>query len=159
MDSTGCWRALRKRVAEVAVDRRHIGFQLPPFAVVVTADQLRRFGEAIGIGGATVDCSVAPPTYIKVIEGEGNSSLAIISALRIDLRRILHVEQEFEYGVPIRVGDRLIVERTVTDIYAKKGGALEFVVIDSTLHNSDGVSVGRSRQTILVRSEHQGASV
>ncbi len=143
----------------MAIDRRHIGFELPPFAVEVTADRLHRFGEAIAIGGTIIDCSVAPPTYIKVIEGEGNSSLAIVSALKIDLRRILHVEQEFEYGVPIRAGDRVIVERTVADIYAKKGGALEFVVVDSTLRNGDGVSVGHSRQTILVRGETQDASV
>ena len=140
------------------IDRRYIGFRLQPFTVMVKAEQLRRFGEAIGIGGPSIDYSMAPPTYMKVIEGEGNSSRAIVSALQIDLRRILHVEQEFEYGVPIRVGDRVTVERAVTDIYAKKGGALEFLVVESTLHNGDGALAGRSRQTILVRSEQQGAS-
>jgi len=81
------------------------------------------------------------------------ASRAIVSALQIDLRHILHVEQEFEYGAPIRAGDCVTVERTVADIYAKKGGALEFVVVDSTLHNGDGASLGRARQTILVRNE------
>jgi hypothetical protein len=49
------------------------------------------------------------------------------------------------------------VERTVTDIYAKRDGALEFVVIDSKMHDRDGVSLGRSRQTILVRNEPSAA--
>ena len=138
------------------IDRRHIGFRLQPFTVLVKAEQLRRFAEAIGIGDPHIDHSVAPPTYMKVIEGEGNSSRAIVSALQIDLRHILHVEQEFEYGAPIRVGDCVTVERTVADIYTKKGGALEFVVVDSTLHNGDGASLGRARQTILVRNEQHG---
>jgi hypothetical protein len=40
----------------------------------------------------------------------------------------------------------------VSDIYARKAGALEFVVVDSTMRNGDGVSVGHSRQWILVRN-------
>jgi hypothetical protein len=139
------------------VDCGYIGFQLPAFTVLVTPEWVRRFAEAIGTPGQQ-DHSVAPPTYMKVIEGEGNSSRALISALQIDLRRVLHVEQEFEYGAPIRVGECVTVERTVTDIYSRKGGALEFVVIDSCLHDGNGVSLGRSRQTILVRNEPSSPS-
>jgi hydroxyacyl-ACP dehydratase HTD2-like protein with hotdog domain len=145
-------------VIDVPIDRRYIGFRLLPFTVLVTSEQLRRFAEAIGYVGPDIDLDLAPPTYLKVIEGEGNSSRAIVSALQIDLRRILHVEQEFEYHLPIRAGDRVTVERTVSDIHARKGGALEFVVVDSTLHNGDGTSFGRSRQTILVRNEPSHAS-
>ena len=132
------------------IDRRYIGFRLEPFTVLVTADQLRRFGEAIGTVGPA---AVAPPTYMKVVEGAGNSSRAILSALQIDVRRILHAEQEFRYGAPIRAGDHVTVVRTVSDIYAKKGGALELVIVESTLHRSDGASIGHSRQSLLVRNE------
>jgi hydroxyacyl-ACP dehydratase HTD2-like protein with hotdog domain len=135
----------------VPIDRRYIGFRLPAFTVQVSAQSVRRFAEAIGLLGEQ-DYSVAPPTYMKVIEGEGNSSRAIVSALQIDLRRVLHIEQEFEYEAPIRMDDCVTVERTVRDIYAKRNGVLEFVVIDSKMHNSNGVSLGRSRQTILVRN-------
>jgi hypothetical protein len=136
----------------VPIDRRYIGFQLPAFTVLVTAESVRRFADAIGLVGEQ-DYTIAPPTYMKVIEGEGNSSRAIVSALQIDLRRVLHIEQQFEYEAPIRVDDCVTVERTVTDIYAKRNGVLEFVVIDSKMHNRNGVSLGRSRQTILVRNE------
>jgi hypothetical protein len=90
---------------------------------------------------------------LKVIEGENDSSRAIVAALGIDLRRVMHVEQEFEYGAPIRGGDHVTVERRVVDIYDRKHGALEFVVVESAMHNADGVSVGRSKQWILVRNE------
>jgi hypothetical protein len=136
----------------MTIDRRHIGFRLPPRQVVVDADRVRRFIEAIGEEDADTPFENAPPTYLKVIEGEGNSSREIVTALGVDLRRVMHVEQEFEYGVPVRGGDCVSVDRVVTDIYDRKDGAFEFIVVESTVHNSSGVFVGRSRQTILVRN-------
>jgi len=132
------------------IDRKHIGFSLPPFTVLVDRDQLRRFAEAIG---NSVHSDFAPPTYLKVIEGENDSSRAVVAALGVDLRRVMHVEQEFEYGAPIRGGDQVTVERRVVDIYDRKDGALDFVVVESAMRNADGVSVGRSKQWILVRNE------
>ena len=132
------------------IDRKHIGFSLPPFTVLVDREQLRRFAEAIG---NSVHSDLAPPTYMKVIEGENGSSRAIVAALGVDLRRVLHVEQEFDYGAPIRGGDHVTVERRVADIYGRKDGAHEFVIVESTLRNAHGVSVGRSTQRILVRNE------
>jgi hypothetical protein len=134
------------------IDRKHIGFSLPPFTVTVDPDRLRQFALAIGASESTVESGIAPPTYMKVVEGEGNSSREIVRALGIDLRRVLHAEQEFAYASAIRAGDRLSVERGVVDIYDRKDGALEFVVIDSTVRRRSGESVGRSRQWILVRN-------
>jgi hypothetical protein len=138
----------------VPIDRKHIGFSLAPFTVLVDHEQLRRFAEAIG---NSVHSDFAPPTYMKVIEGENGSSRAIVAALGVDLRRVMHVEQEFEYGAPIRGGDHVTVERRVVDIYGRKDGAHEFVIVESTLLNAHGVSVGRSTQRILVRNEVQVA--
>jgi len=134
----------------VPIDRKHIGFSLPPFTVLVDREQLRRFAEVIG---NSVHSDLAPPTYMKVIEGENGSSRAIVAALGVDLRRVMHVEQEFDYGAPIRGGDHVTVERRVVDIYDRKDGAHVFVVVESTLRNTHGVSVGRSTQRILVRNE------
>jgi hydroxyacyl-ACP dehydratase HTD2-like protein with hotdog domain len=136
----------------MAIDRGFIGYRLPAFTVTVDPERLRRFAEAIGDGEPGAQSGVAPPTYMKVVEGEGNSSRAILSALGVDLRRVMHVEQEFEYGAPIRGGDALTVERTVSDIHDAKGGALEFIVVDSSMHRPDGTLVGRSRQWIVVRN-------
>ncbi|MEA3177022.1 MAG: hypothetical protein QOI59_545, partial [Gammaproteobacteria bacterium] len=134
------------------INRKHIGFSLHPFTVTVDPQRLRRFAAAIGASESSVESGIAPPTYMKVVEGEGNSSREIVRALGVDLRRVMHVEQEFEYFEPIRAGDQLTVERRVADIYDKKDGALEFIVVDSEIHRAGGASVGRSRQWILVRN-------
>jgi N-terminal half of MaoC dehydratase len=133
----------------MALDRKHIGFRLAPFTVVVDLRRLQRFVAAIGAKDADTSSGMAPPTYLKVIEG--GSSREIMDALGVDLRRVMHAEQEFDYGAAFGGGDRLTVERVVSDIYERKQGALEFIVVESTIRNADGVLVGRSRQSIVVR--------
>ncbi len=50
----------------------------------------------------------------------------------LDLARILHGEQAFDYHQMAYAGDTLRFETTVTDIYDKKGGALHFAVVNTT---------------------------
>jgi hypothetical protein len=88
---------------------------------------------------------------MKAIEGEHNSSRRILEVMGVPLARVLHAEQQFDYFTPIRAGDRLQVQRSVTDIYDKRDGEMEFIVIESRIWREDGTAVGRSRQLILVR--------
>lgn len=140
------------------IDRKHVGYRIPTFEVAVDAARIQRFREAIGCDSPLSDPNEAPATFMKVVEGEGNSSRQIVTALGIDLRRVLHAEQEFEYGRPIRGGDRILVDRVVSNIYDRNDGALDFVVIDSTLRTPDGLLVGTSRQWILVRNSPQAST-
>jgi hypothetical protein len=134
----------------MAIDRRHLGYALPPFTVEATAERIARFARAIG--SADTAPALAPPTFMKAIEGDNNSMRRILEALAVDLRRVLHAEQQFDYLEPIRCGDQLQVQRTVTDLYDKKNGQMEFIVIESTVTRADGVLAGRSRQLLLVRN-------
>ncbi len=134
----------------MAIDRRFLGYALPQLTVTASRERVDRFAHAIGLDGESNE--VAPPTFMKALEGEDNSSRRILEGMGVELSRVLHVEQQFDYVAPIRVGDVLRVERTVTDIYGKRNGAMEFIVIESALSRDDGTPVGRSRQVILVRN-------
>lgn len=134
----------------MAIDRAHLGFALPPFAVEVTAARIALFLKAIGAEDGPQD--LAPPTFMKAVEGEQNSSRRILEALGVDLKRVLHAEQQFDYLGPIRAGDSLIVKRTVTDLYERKNGAMDFIVIESTVAHAGRGLLGRSRQVVLVRN-------
>lgn len=138
----------------MAIDRAFLGYSLPAFTVVATAERLERFAKAIGLAAA--DPVGAPPTFMKAIEGEHNSSRRILETMGVPLARVLHVEQQFDYFLPIRAGDSLQVQRTVTDIYDKRNGEMEFVVIESRIWRGDGAAVGCSRQVILVRNPSAG---
>lgn len=134
----------------MAIDRRFLGYALLPFTVTATPERIARFDRAIGLPGGPG--GIAPPTFMKAIEGEDNSSRRILDALGVDLMRVLHVEQQFDYLRPIRGGDQLQVRRSVVDLYDRKGGAMDFIVIESVISHVDGMLAGRSRQVILVRN-------
>lgn len=136
----------------MAIDRKHLGYAFPTFTVTVEPARLALFAQAIGEKNPALSAEIAPPTFMKAIEGEHGSSRAILEALGVELRRVLHAEQQFDYLAPIRAGDQLTVQRTVTDLYDKKNGQMDFIVIESVLHNASGVLVGRSRQVVLVRN-------
>jgi len=134
----------------MAIDRRFIGYALPPFTVTATPERIARFSRAIGLPAGLA--AIAPPTFMKAIEGEDNSSRRILDALGVDLKRVLHVEQQFDYLSPIRGGDVLQVQRSVANLYDRKGGAMDFIVVESVISHEDGRLAGRSRQVILVRN-------
>jgi hypothetical protein len=134
----------------MAIDRGFLGYTLPTFTVEASAERIGRFARAIGLAEADPAC--APPTFMKAIEGENNSSRRILEVMGVPLARVLHAEQQFDYFSPIRAGDRLQVQRSVTDIYDKRNGEMEFIVIESRIWREDGSAVGLSRQVILVRN-------
>jgi hypothetical protein len=131
------------------INRQFIGYTLAPFIVRIKQERLQQFNAAIG-GSQANDENRAPPTYLKVIEGD--SSVRILSVLGVDLKYVLHAEQEFEYHAPYHVGDQLAVERTVSNIYERKAGQLEFVVVNTVIRQSSGQLVGRTQQVIVVRN-------
>jgi acyl dehydratase len=66
----------------------------------------------------------------------------------MDLKRVLHGEQEFEYLKPIYAGDVLTAVTKVADIYEKtgsRGGKMTFVVMDTEFTNQKGEKVAISR--------------
>lgn len=142
----------------MTIDRGNIGFSLPSFQMVIERERLRLFAEAIGETDPQFSSDIAPPTFFKAIDGENNSSRIILDALNVDLKNVLHVEQQFDYVAPIRAGDCITVVRRVLDIFDKRDGALEFIVIESVLSNGVGVGavVGRSRQVVMVRNRNKG---
>jgi acyl dehydratase len=69
----------------------------------------------------------------------------------VNIGNVLHGEQRFDYHAPIHAGDRIRLKTTTVDIYEKKGGALEFIVQDTTAHNQNDVLCVSSRSVIVVR--------
>lgn len=93
---------------------------------------------------------LAPPTFTVTSahwdDGTGRPSL------RLDLRRLLHGEQEFEYLQPIRAGDVLTSTIRIDDVYEKagaRGGTMKFIVLASEFVNQHGETVLRSRATLI----------
>ena len=57
-----------------------------------------------------------------------------------------------ERAYQLSAGDRIQVEWGIVYIFEKKGGALEFVVMESRYTNQDGKLTTRATSTMVVRN-------
>ena len=92
------------------------------------------------------------PTFLFSIELEALDPFGWIARLGVDLRSVLHGEQEFRYHSVAHAGDTLTARPKIVDIFSKKGGALEFVVKDTAVERADGRSVADLRSVLVVRN-------
>lgn len=145
------------------IDKKHIGRTTPPMTFDIEKGRLKFFAKAIGqtdpvysdeaaAKAAGYASLPAPPTFMFCLEMETNSLWDNIAAMGVPVGKILHGSQTFKYHAPICAGDRITFVTKVSDIYDKKGGALEFIVEDSTATNQNGVLVGEIQRVIVVRN-------
>ena len=71
----------------------------------------------------------------------------------IDMAKVLHGEQTFEYQRPLYAGDRLTLVQRVADIYEKQGrsGAMSFLVLETTATSDTGETVFVATSNVVVR--------
>lgn len=145
------------------LDTRHIGAVLPAFDVTVEASRLRFFAKATGQNDPVYTDEAAakaaghralpvPPTFFFCLEMDGPRPSALRELLGIDIGRVLHGEQEFVYHAMAYAGDVLRFDPRIADIYAKKGGALEFVLRETRVTDAAGRPVAALRATTVVRN-------
>jgi len=87
-----------------------------------------------------------------VLDMEGPENMPVLELLDIDIAKILHGSQEFEYFAPICAGDVITVTSRIADMFDKKGGALEFVVSENTYTNQNGQLTAKATSTLVVRN-------
>lgn len=145
------------------IDKSHIGHALPAFEVEVEQGRLRFFAKATGQTDPVYADEVAaraaghpglpvPPTFLFCLEMESPNPAAMRELLKIDIGRVLHGEQRFDYHAMAYAGDRLRFEPRIADIYDKKNGALEFVVRETRVTNQHGQAVADLRCVTVVRN-------
>jgi acyl dehydratase len=152
----------------MVLDRSAVGRELRAETLLVTRSRLRAFAQATGQTdplytdvdaarqGGHRDLPV-PPTFLFGIELEAPDPFRSLTDLGIDLRTVLHGEQEFSYHRMAHAGDELTARSRFTDIYEKKGGALEFLVKETAVTDQDGSLVATLRSTTVVRALPEAA--
>jgi len=144
------------------LDTRHIGHAFAPFSAEVEKGRLKFFAKAIGQDDPVYSDEAAaraaglpglpvPPTFLFCLEMEAPDPGAIRKLLDMPVPKILHGEQRFTYHAMAYAGDTLTFEQRIADIYAKKGGLLEFVVRETRVTNQRGEHVADLHGITVVR--------
>lgn len=142
------------------LDTRFINQPFPPLTVDVEVGQLKFFAKAVGetnpiyfdedaarqAGHRSI---LAPPTYAVTLCCAVPDPFARARQLRMDVTKILHTNQRFEYFAPIYARDQITFVATILDFYEKRRGKFLFMVEETVAHNQFGDLTTRFKQTIV----------
>jgi acyl dehydratase len=143
------------------IDQAHIGRTWPAFETLVEAGRLRTYAKAIGetnpihfdqaaAKAAGYRDIVAPTTFAFCLGFDEPDQMRYLADLEIPIERMLHGEQRIVHHDIICAGDRLRCTRRVGDIYAKRSGALEFVIFETDVRRADTSAAVAELAAVLV---------
>jgi acyl dehydratase len=144
------------------VDKKWIGHELAPAILPIDRRRLQFFAKAIGehdpiyhdvsaAQAAGYPDIPAPPTFLFAAELDSGVIDQLLVDLEIPIVKVLHGEQSFTYHRLVFAGESITVQSVISDIYARKNGALEFVVKTSRATNQHGNLVAELRSVIVCR--------
>lgn len=146
--------------------RESKGFSLPPVNVAIERGRLRFFSQVLGeTDPIHTDLAaareaghpdiVAPPSFFMAVEAlanderERDGARPIFDIIGCDYGRLLHGDEHYTYHGSIYAGDELSYTTTIIDFQDKKGGLLEFALLNATLtHAERGVLVSVKRSLV-----------
>lgn len=155
-------------------DKSKLGMEFPPYTFEVEKGKVAEFAMAISqkedknqvnplyadreaARQAGYEDIIAPPTFQTSFPlWAGGGLLPLIQALGIDLIRLLHGEEEYEYFGAIHPGDVMTGKSKVVEIYEKEkkdkpGKFMDFTVIETEIRNQKGDLVIKTRSTLVER--------
>ena len=146
------------------VDQSAVGRRFTPVTAHVEPGRLRYFFNTLGETNPVYRDPAAaraggyagvpvPPTYLFCLEMmDADTPFEFLTALDIDIARVLHGEQSFTYHAPVVVGDTLTFRPQVKSVTDKKGGAMTLIEVETAVVNQHGVHVADTTRTIVVRN-------
>jgi acyl dehydratase len=146
-------------------DKSKVGQSFPPFTIEVERGKIRELALAIGDENPIYQSKEAAqavgypdvpmyPTSPTLFAFWGNKKMVSqLSSLGINLMRILHGEEEYEYLAPIYPGDTLTGVMRLVDAKTRQtqGGSLDILTIEIDYTNQHDTPVLKARQVAIVR--------
>jgi len=146
------------------IDKSVIGKEYPEFSFEVEKGKIREFATAIGDESpvfydekaakeAGFEGLALPPSFPTVFANFGGLMHNVMDDLKLDLAKILHGGQEYEYFGKIKPGDTVTGKVKIANVFEKTGksGTMDFVVMETTYTNQSGEKVVVDRSTLIQR--------
>lgn len=137
------------------IDRSLLGVWGPESTMRIETGKVREFARAVKDPNPVFQDdtgALAPPTFLMTIAHWLRDLGQTRSAVKLDYRRLLHGEQDFEYVKPIRAGDVLTFRSRTKDVFekqGKRGGTMTFVIGETEFKNQRGEVVAYMRNTAI----------
>jgi acyl dehydratase len=139
-----------------------VGKEYPPTTTAATLDAMQNYARACNDDNpafferARAGGIVAPPMYAVVTIWSSIMGVVGDADLKVDVIRLLHGEQDMEFLLPIRPGDKITAVAKVASIETKASG--ETLVIEINAKNQAGEKVNRTLFNAFIRGGGKGGS-
>jgi acyl dehydratase len=94
----------------------------------------------------------APPTFAICLDMLAPAKKVNLMDTGLKPERMLHGEQLFTHHRTLYAGDVASLVTKIVDIYDKKGGLLEFVVVETSVSNQRGELCTEMRSVLVMRN-------
>ena len=137
------------------IDRSLLGVWGAETVMRVESGKIREFARAVKDPNPAYlddEGALAPPTFLMTIAHWMRDLGEARSAVKLDYRRLLHGEQEFEYVLPIRAGDVLRFRSRTREVFEKqgrRGGTMTFIIGETEFRNQHDEVVAYMRNTAI----------
>jgi hypothetical protein len=155
-------------------DRSKLGYEFPVRVINVEKGKIAEFVMAVAqkdtpekINSIYTDEEAAkkagypgiviPPTFpTAFMFRTGGGLMGVVNALGINLRRLLHTEEEYEYFGDVCAGDVITGRMKAVDMYDKEkkgrpGKFVKYTVLETEMFNQRGELVIKARSIIMER--------
>ena len=146
-------------------DKNKIGYSFPPFTIEIERGKFHELALAIGDHNPIYHSRAAaqaagykdiplPPTAPTMFNFWGNLHFAEqLASVGINVMRILHSEERYEYVAPVYPGDTLTGVTTVVDGKSRqiKDSSMDILTIEIRYGNQHNQPVVIARTTLVVR--------
>ena len=123
------------------------GKTYPAVSAAIEPERVAAFARAVGAN--PVDG--VPPTFAAVYSlGATAPQLFGDPEAAVDFARLLHADQEFEWGRHPEVGETVTSEGRVVSDISRRG--MRFLTFEATTTGEDGSGICRSRTLFVIRS-------
>ena len=142
------------------IDRSLIGVWGSESTMHVELGKIREFARAVKEDNPAyraAEAVPAPPTFLMTMALWAGDMGQTRTAVKLDFRRLLHGEQDFEYVRPIRAGDVLTYRSRTKEVFekaGKRGGKMLFIIGEIEFKNQRNEVVAYLRNTLI---ETEGA--
>lgn len=142
------------------VDHSLIGVWGPEGTMRIEHGKIREFARAVKDDNPVYRSATAvpaPPTFLMTMSFWAGDLGQTRTAVKLDYRRLLHGEQDFEYVRPIRAGDVLTYRSRTREVFeksGKRGGKMLFIIGETEFKNQRDEVVAYLRNTVI---ETEGA--
>ncbi len=129
-----------------------VGLKSGSYRDDITVERIAAFCRAVG----SEVSKVAPPTFMTIFR---RGEFDLFSTLGIELSKVLHAEQDYQYSNPIQAGDCITFETEVLTVLEKQGStaSMQFITFETQLTAERGsrkLAIGKAKSTIVIREKN-----